>query len=388
MKLRTSLPKEEMEKMMIPWLKMIAHRQSGSIINVTPRSQPYHIQYLMERRDLLEKYIPNYEELEIVILDLLTLSLKSLSEKIKEILSQVKNRQAAILFLNTDQILTKKNKTLPILSEAFFNKPNVSLLFFFYKNIYLPKYLELITKSDKIIQNIFIVSYYSPEAVKHYIRYKEEEYKTKLPEKIIKNIILMCGGRLWLVDEAVRYYSVTGDAKYIFNHEEMNLHVRTVFFEYDELEQQTILKLVKKESIDLNSNIIEYFIKIGLISFEKGEYVVKVKLIENYVTSLLHQQVTFSIKNHKEIIVNGINITALISRSQRKLLYELIKNKDKTLTRNQLANIVWKDSQQLGYSDWALDMAINRLRIKLRLLGISSEVIYTKKNVGYGLTCM
>jgi len=223
MKLRTSLPKEELEKIMIPWLKMIARRQSGSIINVTPRSQPYHIQYLMERRDLLERYIPNYEEIEIVILDLLTLSLKSLSEKIKEILFQVKNRQAAILFLNTDQILTKQNKTLPILSEAFFNKPNISLLFFFYKNIYLPKYLELITRSDKIIQNIFIVPYYSAEAVKHYIYFKEDEYKTRLPEKIIKNIILMCGGRLWLVDEAVRYYSVSGDAKNIFNHEEMKL---------------------------------------------------------------------------------------------------------------------------------------------------------------------
>jgi len=385
MKLRTSLPKEEMEKMMIPWLKMIAHRQSGSIINVTPRSQPYHIQYLMERRDLLERYIPNYEEIEIVTLDLLTLSLKSLSEKIKEILFQVKNRQAAILFLNTDQILTKQNKTLPILSEAFFNKPNVSLLFFFYKNIYLPKYLELITRSDKIIQNIFIVPYYSSEAVKHYIHFKEDEYKTKLPEKIINNIILMCGGRLWLVDEAVRYYSVSGDTKYIFNHEEMDLHVRTVFFEYDDLEQQTILKLVKKESINLNLNIIEYFMKIGLVEFSENEYKIKVGLIKKYAESTLQQQVNFTIQNHKEIIVNGINITALISQSQRKLLYEFIKNKDKTLTRTQLANIVWKDSQNLGYSDWALDMAINRLRVKLRLLGICCEVIHTKKNIGYSL---
>lgn len=57
----------------------------------------------------------------------------------------------------------------------------------------------------------------------------------------------------------------------------------------------------------------------------------------------------------------------------------LLENKDRVLTRDQILDNVWKDSEDIPY-DRVIDVYIKELRKKLKL-----DCIVTIRNVGYKL---
>lgn len=62
-----------------------------------------------------------------------------------------------------------------------------------------------------------------------------------------------------------------------------------------------------------------------------------------------------------------------------EILHFLLKNKDRVLTREQILDNVWKDSEDIPY-DRVIDVYIKELRKKLKL-----DCIVTIRNVGYKL---
>lgn len=62
-----------------------------------------------------------------------------------------------------------------------------------------------------------------------------------------------------------------------------------------------------------------------------------------------------------------------------EILHFLLENKDRVLTRDQILDNVWKDSEDIPY-DRVIDVYIKELRKKLKL-----DCIVTIRNVGYKL---
>ena len=59
---------------------------------------------------------------------------------------------------------------------------------------------------------------------------------------------------------------------------------------------------------------------------------------------------------------------------------ELLQNKGKIVLRERLMELLW-GSDEAG-SDWAFDSQINRLREKLKVLGIGERHLVTKRGKG------
>ncbi len=70
---------------------------------------------------------------------------------------------------------------------------------------------------------------------------------------------------------------------------------------------------------------------------------------------------------------------------EEKILISLIKNKNKTLDADQLADIIWNEQSFDKFSSYAIAKHIQRIREKLNNLGLSQALIQTFKKRGYML---
>jgi|694.fasta_scaffold00063_52 DNA-binding winged helix-turn-helix (wHTH) protein len=108
------------------------------------------------------------------------------------------------------------------------------------------------------------------------------------------------------------------------------------------------LNLVEKDLIDLLKNTINDFNKL----FSSNE----IKL------------------NGERIFLEENDITLTFTSAEYQILKVLIKNKDKIVTREEIAFVVWGDQQYEKYSDWAIDKFISQIRQKLNAHYFNGEL--------------
>ena len=89
---------------------------------------------------------------------------------------------------------------------------------------------------------------------------------------------------------------------------------------------------------------------------------------------------------YKNVEVNFVSYKAFLdgkevdmNAKEFEILHFLLENKDRVLTREQILDNVWKDSEDIPY-DRVIDVYIKELRKKLKL-----DCIVTIRNVGYKL---
>ena len=82
---------------------------------------------------------------------------------------------------------------------------------------------------------------------------------------------------------------------------------------------------------------------------------------------------------YKDLSVNFNSYTAKINDEEIDVLKCLLDNNGQVLTRMQIIDYVWKDSEEIPY-DRVIDVYIKELRKKLQL-----DCITTIRNVGYKL---
>ena len=106
------------------------------------------------------------------------------------------------------------------------------------------------------------------------------------------------------------------------------------------------------------------------------------------------------ILNSEQIYKNlGINITSSIeikgdkililkeelftlTKQEKLVLHELIKNKNQITTFEQISNIIWGDDFSI-FSLQAIAKTIERIRLKILTAGLNRQVIFTRRKFGY-----
>lgn len=84
--------------------------------------------------------------------------------------------------------------------------------------------------------------------------------------------------------------------------------------------------------------------------------------------------------------VNGKKLDRQVSPQELKLFTLLWKNRNRTVSHDEVAKVIWADDTEEKYSPWAITKIVERLRKKLRKTGLGKEIIQTKRLSGYVLT--
>lgn len=386
MKYTLPITKKTFYTMINQWIKIINNHDSASILNISKRSQIYRINQFLNATSYLKKNIRDYSKTQIFAINLSAIEEegKALKNYLETVIDKNKKR-IVILLLHSDVILLEKPELACFFDEFVLRKPQCSLLYFFEKNILLTQFLTKFNRFSSLYQNIIITPLYSKEDVNHFISFNQKKYKIQLSSSLKNEIIAKCGGRLWLITEAIRFYAKTKDVKNIFNHEEMDLKIKAIFNEFEECEKAVLEKIVKNDAF-FNSEereIISYFLKTHLLSFNGRHYLITIPLLTDFIRSEMEKKSLLQLNSKNQLILNNVILDGYFSHREKRLLSFLIKNKNRLISREQVARALWRFQYYDSYTDWALDQALRRLRIKLSRLGVNPNIIKTKRNQGF-----
>jgi hypothetical protein len=92
----------------------------------------------------------------------------------------------------------------------------------------------------------------------------------------------------------------------------------------------------------------------------------------------------FTIKND-QIFYGEKRADRILSFQEKKVLTGLIAKNGEILTHDQLAQILWGKGAAEKFSLWAITKVVQKLRVKLQTLGVSSSLISTFYGKGYTL---
>ena len=185
-----------------------------------------------------------------------------------------------------------------------------------------------------------------------------------------------CGNDPVLIKESLRNLPNNKDIKEIFRNPALFIKAKNNFRQYSSLEQETIKEITETGHFTpqhsrtakelLTGNLLNKNFRVPII-YEQ-------MILENSeINELLIDQKT------KSLYFGPIDLQKKLSDSEYKIIFKLHKKFGKTVTRDEIAEILWGDKLLDSYSDWTIDKAVSRLREKLSHLSFHYQITTRKK---------
>jgi DNA-binding winged helix-turn-helix (wHTH) protein len=126
-----------------------------------------------------------------------------------------------------------------------------------------------------------------------------------------------------------------------------------------------------------------YMTKTGIVKLVDGKWKLFSPLFEEWLQNKLGQGSSKIEEKEGKLWLNGnIDLEMDLSFQEYQVLGELFKNSSQTVTRNQIAEILWPKDTEEKYSDWAIDQIMSKIRKKIGDVG-EKRMIKTIKGQGF-----
>lgn len=402
------ITKETLEKDAHDWLSIVKYHESGTVIQlqadceyyIPPKISdvatlkrylgPYYRKYLLAYIRLDEKNL--FEELKRTLIELCTkrkLAARTLLEPLAatEIVELVERAGFDIgLFISHTTQLFRPDEYQKLfdLEHLLRTHRNLSVVVFSEVDITHPRYALLADKCSSLFTHVIKYPFYSLDDSEQFIRYNEVLWGVKVLPKLRDEIVSQCGGHLWLVRQAIRYFrdhpETTTDK--IFNHDLMIKKLEVVWSKFTETERNLIRKVETRSiaDIDKRTHEFDYLVKIRVIHEEKGEYRLSLPLLKQILEK--EEKVNGLETRDGRIFVQNVNVSREFSPEETQLLIALLENKNHVISRDLVAEKIWGSKWHDRYSDWAIDRLMHRLRRKFILLGLDKTSLKAVKRKG------
>lgn len=378
--------KDTFENFIKEWTDISNRSECGSIVNLAKRDQLYRVKQIQNNRSVVQKYLSNPKNTQILYLDLLTQNIEDPIDLELFLKQHIHTNKKTVLFIiDADKLIIETPAVLSYLDNLYHEKPLISILYLFQKNITLPRYSHSYTSYTTLYQNINIFPLFQRHDTEEFIIQMEERFNVSYPMAVKNKILRQCGGHLWLIKQACRHFAQTKKIEQLFTNDGMRLRLNTLFDELTPEEKKVLYKIAFEQNIEsLEENqILEYFLKIRLVNKVHSTYRITVPVIHEFIINQPFKKIKVTINDQKRITVNGIIADNLFSKKEKRLLTYFLQNKNILVSREQIALASWGRENEHNYTDWALDQSIKRLRKKISQLGLNPKLIQTIKNQGF-----
>lgn len=364
--------------MFAPWISALRRRECVSILSLPRFDRHYRVAQFVEMLDEETSKAVHYAPV----------SFQSFVSEIWDEFMQKLNflrhptKYTVFLVLDAEWLLTAAPHFVSHLQE-YILRPyrNASFFFFFEKNLTHPIYSDLTRQCPALLQNVITQSLYSQEAIDHFIQHMGMVYSATFTKSDRKLVWEMCGGYIWLTTEAIRNFHKKGELT--FNHPEMELRLKAVWNGFSDEEQLLFRRIVRKQYVrgDFEASR-DFFLSTQLLTEQKGELFVSVPILEQFIHALDAHEFHIRIDRDNEIVCGSLRVSALFTPREQEVLRHLVRHKGEVVPRDTIAEFLWGNGWEDRSSDWGLDQAMKRLRVKLSSLG-GGSLIRTVKGRGY-----
>lgn len=240
-----------------------------------------------------------------------------------------------------------------------------SYVIFGYTNLFQAKSLQEPAISKIIKRNIYPVLPLDEDNAKAVTIINEQRYKKPITAKVREKIIHLAGGNPGLLKslylQAVNFSDMD---KSQLRDNDLQFRLNKIC-EVLSKKELNFLRRVEK-SQDKGNEIFLFLKQFGYLN-EQDE--VFSPLLRDYLATYVVQKNPETIKR------------MYLTETQRAVFNYLQKEKEKIVSREELASVIWRDKWSEKYSDWAIDQLIHDLRDKLKQLKLGKVI--TKKGEGF-----
>jgi hypothetical protein len=390
------------------WLSIIRYHESGTVIQFQADCE-YYIPPKISDQVILAKYLgKTYKK---YVLDYIRLDEKNLlceinsrlvqlatrkglkipiiagKSEINEILTNFEKNGLSIGFFisHITSLLDSKNfQQFYDLEHILRTHHNLSIIFFSEIDITVDSYLSLVDRCSSMFTHIIKYPFYNSADTEQFITYNEKIWNVKIPTNIKKEIMFECGGHLWLIRQALRYWRDHRDVPLpeLFTHDLMQIKLNVIWNKFTP-DEQNILKNTATKTLtekDHQSHEYRYLKSIGLIGEEFGRSMLLLPILNQIILNLSYVD-EFRLANGK-ILLKGIEVSQEFSPEEKILITTLLEHKSEIISKEILAKKIWSDKWEDKYTDWALDRLTYRVRKKIQQLGINPKIIKSIKKKG------
>lgn len=389
------------------WLKIVKYGESGVVVQIQDDCE-YRVGEILKNKQLLKEILgPYYRKylLTYVPIDKASIDSAMFDELLKGVRARAISLPKNITDLATlTEYLVNQGYSLGffvtgvgelsyevqydelrVVEKLLQTAHNVSVILFSDRDVANEKYSQLVDKCSLLFDHVEIYPLYSRVDALQFVKYNESMWQMSLSDKVNQEIVDKCGGYLWLISHVQRQLRDDFEVKWgdLVDDAGLLIKLESIMAKLD-VEARDILRGVESGSITKSQKqtpAFQFLIKIGLIAEKDGVFDLGIPLLSLVFRRIVDLEEIRLVEG--SLYVGTNNITKEMSESEGKLLVYLVKNKQKVVSREGIAQVLWKDKSEKQYSDWAMDRVISRLRQKMKQVGISPNLLRTVKRRGY-----
>lgn len=295
-------------------------------------------------------------------------------------------KKIAIFVLGSEKILFEQKLYLLRWFEYMRSMGVVHSLLFYECNLFDSKSIQILSKVPTLQPRFSTLKLYDTEDSKQFITYLQSKWSVKLTSKQINEIVIACGGLMKLIKVTLSHLRDNPKLSLaeIFLLKEMKYNI-SLTFENFQPEEKEVLKSIARgiPAAYKNKESIEYLVRTGFLMHKNDTLEIAIPLLNRHLNDIDIQDKSLNFDSNGQLTLNMIPIDLMFSKIERALLSYFLEHPNVIISRDQLAEIIWKEQSADKYSDWAIDSHISRLRKRLHTLGFDNTCITTKKKQGF-----
>lgn len=352
------------------WLKWLKYNESIVITFPYLNDRPLRIQQFVETLSSSTNFNPIIFDPTNQIID----EQKDLEKYIDK--EKIENKVTVLLVINGDNLFLPQNiKFLEYLQ--IYRSQHISTfttIIAFESN--LQTKLANFHPYDMLFQNHDYYPLYTDQDVHTFIKFFSMKWDIIIPSKIEQLISQTSCGSFWLAKEAIRIYRDTNT----FDPKNPNFIARAASIASAlNTEEQTILINAPKITKYFQTQDYNHLKSVGLIDDNNQ---CRIPALLEPIKSIYNKQHILRTSGNV-ILLDKLNITIMLSKNENAILLGLMDKPNTPFTRDQVAELIWKENAEDRYSAWAIDQAVKRLRDKLVKIGLPPSTIKSIRGIGY-----
>jgi len=224
----------------------------------------------------------------------------------------------------------------------------------------------------------------------------------QLTETDFEYIYKLSKGHSWLIKDLVKLISEGKNLsktslKEILAYESINTRLEQIIHNLSNIEKQTLINIsVNNDAIDQLS--LKFLENTGFITKGNLKYEVFSPILKEFLQTQKAQDLSkhkLSNANHRKTHIYSIDhikmelckygkpTGIIFSKSEFEVLDYLVKNSNSVVSREKIAEVMWKDLSFEKYSDWAIDKMISRIREKFEENSKKPQFLITLRSIGF-----
>ncbi|MDD3647973.1 MAG: winged helix-turn-helix domain-containing protein [Candidatus Dojkabacteria bacterium] len=326
--------------------------------------------------DQLNENIDIFEARTKVTQDNIIKSLKEISKQNKNIVIIINSAEE---ILNNKKIIANPIYCLASLTSF------IKFIPIFYQELSEDELIEIY--SSLKITNSRYLEVRSNEDMKVLIEKEERWYSYTIPPKVKERIVKLAGGYsslaralLSLANKNYKDFLEMSD-KVLSQNQTIAIWLMRVYQSLSDASKNKLAQLLVSPKLE-PSDYHEYLTKTGIVKQGNNKIILFTPLFEHFLRRIAQQKKQFN-EVGKKIFFLGLPLDEILSNQEYQVLERLWKGKNRVVTRENLARIMWGKNWKEKYSDWAIDRVVHKIRNKL---GDSErQIVQTLKGKGFKL---